>query len=76
MKSADEQTNENKKIFFFLRHNNDIDHIVPVIYKWLLQESIQTEVIITTNRKYLNDYRIKILKKFRYFLLVVIITSV
>jgi len=66
MNKIDDQSNENKKIFFFLRHNNDIDHIVPVIYKWLSQENIKTEVIVTTNRKYLNDYRVNILKKFKH----------
>ena len=63
------KNNENskkEKIFFFLRHNNDIDHIVPIIYKWLLNEKIETNVIITTKRKHLTDYRINILKKFKH----------
>jgi hypothetical protein len=56
--------NKGKKAFFFLRHNNDIDHIVPVLYKWLSLEKIPTDVIITTKKEFLNDYRIKLLKKF------------
>jgi len=52
------------KILFFLRHYNDIDHIVPVIYKWLHTSQGQAHVIITTDREYLDDYRIKFLEQF------------
>lgn len=52
-------------MFFFLRHNNDIDHITPVLYKWLSTENIPTDIIITTSRNLLEDYRIKYLKKFK-----------
>ncbi len=54
-----------KKAFFFLRHNNDIDHITPVLYKWLSTEDVPTDIIITTSRSLLEDYRIKYLKKFK-----------
>ena len=54
-----------KKAFFFLRHNNDIDHITPVLHKWLSNEEIETHIIICDNKKYLEDYRIKYLKKFK-----------
>ena len=54
----------NKKVFFFLRHNNDIDHITPVIYKWLSTENIPTDVIITSKKKFLKDYRIEYLNKY------------
>lgn len=54
----------NKKAFFFLRHNNDIDHIAPVLYKWLSTEDVQTNIIITTNPSLLNDYRINYLGRF------------
>jgi len=53
-----------KKAFFFLRHNNDIDHITPVLYKWLESVDVQTNIIITTERKLLNDFRINFLKKY------------
>ena len=53
------------KAFFFLRHNNDIDHITPVLHKWLSTENIPTDVIITTKRDFLDDYRINLLKKFK-----------
>ena len=60
------KTNQDKtKLFFFLRHNNDIDHMVPVIYKWLSKENTSVDVILTTKRQYLNDYRINILRKFK-----------
>jgi len=55
-----------KKAFFFLRHNNDIDHITPVLYKWLSNKKISTDIIITTDEKFLDDYRIKILKQFKH----------
>ena len=57
--------NKNVKAFFFLRHNNDIDHMTPVLYKWLSTENIPTDIIITTSPKFLNDYRINTLKKFK-----------
>ena len=57
------QTCNPKKAFFFLRHNNDIDHTVPVLYKWLLTEDIPTDIIIPTDRNLLNDDRIKFLKQ-------------
>lgn len=54
----------NKKLVFFLRAYNDIDHIVPVIYKWLSTENVPTDIIITSSRDYLNDYRIQFLRQF------------
>jgi len=57
--------NIHKKAIFFLRHNNDIDHMTPVIYKWLSTENIPTDVIITTQRSFLNDYRINYLRQFK-----------
>jgi hypothetical protein len=56
---------KNKKAIFFLRHNNDIDHITPVLYKWLSTENIPTDVIITTKKEYINDKRINYLKQFK-----------
>ncbi len=61
------RSNENtKKVFFFLRHNNDIDHVVPIIYKWLSTEKVPTDIVITTNKKYQDDYRIKYLEQFKH----------
>lgn len=55
---------QTEKAIFFLRHNNDIDHITPVLYKWLSTEKIPTDVIITTKRSHLDDPRINYLKQF------------
>lgn len=52
-----------QKIVFFLRHNNDIDHITPIIYKWINTKNIATDIIITSDKKLLEDYRIKFLKE-------------
>ena len=51
------------KIVTFLRHYNDIDHIVPVIYKWAQLKKDPVDIIITSSRDYLNDYRIQLLKE-------------
>lgn len=53
-----------QKALFFLRRYNDIDHIVPVLYKWLSLKDIPTEVMITTDRNHLHDYRIQFLRQF------------
>jgi len=58
------EKNANTKAFFFLRHNNDIDHITPVLYKWLSTKKVHTDIIIISNKKFLNDYRINYLKKY------------
>ena len=63
--SKNEQPKQNIKAFFFLRHNNDIDHITPVLYKWLTTENVQTDVIIPTSRDLLNDFRINFLKQYK-----------
>lgn len=50
------------KALFFLRHYNDIDHITPVISKWI--ESGHTgDVILIGHAKFRNDYRIHYLSK-------------
>jgi len=55
---------KSERAVFFLRHNNDIDHIVPVLYKWLSTENIPTDIIITTKKSLLHDPRIEVLKQF------------
>jgi hypothetical protein len=52
------------KLLVFLRAYNDIDHIVPVIYKWLSLEDVPTDIVITTNPDYLDDSRIQFLRQF------------
>jgi len=50
------------KALFFLRHYNDIDHITPVISKWV-ESGHNCDVILVGNPKFRNDYRIKFLSK-------------
>ena len=59
----------NKKLLVFLRAYNDIDHITPILYKWLIVTDIPVDVVITSNRSFLNDYRIKLLNQFQNFTL-------
>lgn len=50
-----------QQIIFFLRHYNDIDHIVPVIDSWCDTYSIPVSVILLSRRRYLDDFRIEYL---------------
>ena len=49
------------KALFFLRHYNDIDHITPVISKWI-GSGHQCDVVLIGSAKFLQDYRIKYLR--------------
>ncbi|HVW63731.1 MAG TPA: hypothetical protein VHB01_01860 [Nitrosospira sp.] len=50
------------KALFFLRHYNDIDHITPVISKWI-EAGHQCDVILIGNPKFRQDHRIKFLNR-------------
>ena len=50
------------KSLFFLRHYNDIDHITPVISKWIEAGHIG-DIVLIGNPKFLNDYRIEFLSR-------------
>ncbi len=50
------------KALFFLRHYNDIDHITPVISKWIESDHV-CDIILIGNPKFRNDYRIQYLCK-------------
>jgi hypothetical protein len=50
------------KALFFLRHYNDIDHITPVIYKWI-DAGHTCDIVLIGNSRFLNDYRIEFLRK-------------
>lgn len=52
-----------QKVVFFLRHNNDIDHVVPVIWKWTSMTGIPSVVIISNTPDILGDFRIQLLQK-------------
>lgn len=48
------------KALFFLRHYNDIDHITPVVSKWI-ESGHHGDVILLGHPKFLDDYRIQFL---------------
>ena len=50
------------KALFFLRHYNDIDHITPVIFKWVKSGHV-CDVVLIGHRNIRNDYRIEFLRK-------------
>jgi hypothetical protein len=50
------------KALFFLRHYNDIDHITPVISKWI-EAGHTGDIVLIGNPKFLHDYRIKFLSR-------------
>lgn len=52
-----------KKAVFFIRRYNDIDHIVPVIYKLATTRDIDISIIMRAPEDYLEDYRIQLVKK-------------
>lgn len=52
------------KALFFLRHYNDIDHVVPVVYKWASLDAGPADVVVTTDRERLEDHRIQLLRRF------------
>ena len=49
------------KARFFLRHYNDIDHVTPVIYKWVTTGHT-CDVVLIGNSRFRGDYRIQFLK--------------
>lgn len=48
------------KALFFLRHYNDIDHITPVIYKWV-DSGHKCDVVLIGNARFRDDFRIEYL---------------
>src|SRR5688500_3103480 len=50
------------KALFFLRHYNDIDHITPVIYKWV-HSGHTCDIVLIGRSLFRNDYRIEFLRK-------------
>lgn len=48
------------KALFFLRHYNDIDHITPVITKWV-ESGHSCDVILIGAKRFRNDFRIAFL---------------
>jgi hypothetical protein len=54
--------NLSMKALFFLRHYNDIDHITPVISKWI-ETGHSCDIVLIGKHRLLSDYRIEFLKK-------------
>lgn len=52
------------KALFFLRHYNDIDHITPVIYKWV-DSGNTCDIVLIGRSRFSNDYRIEFLRELR-----------
>jgi hypothetical protein len=50
------------KALFFLRHYNDIDHITPVIYKWI-DSGHQCDVVLIGAKKFRHDFRMEYLSQ-------------
>jgi len=46
-------------VVFFLRHYNDIDHIVPIIAEGVRTGAFDAEVVLATDESYLEDYRLQ-----------------
>lgn len=45
------------KALFFLRHYNDIDHITPIIYKWV-DSGHECDVVLIGSAKFRRDFRV------------------
>lgn len=56
-----------RKALVFLRHNNDVDQIVPVLWKWLSTSDVHVKVILSGEKDLSNDYRIDFLRQFDRF---------
>jgi hypothetical protein len=50
------------KALFFLRHYNDIDHITPVISKWI-ESAHHCDIVLIGRPKFRHDYRIEFLRQ-------------
>ncbi len=50
------------KALFFLRHYNDIDHVTPVICKWI-QSGHQCDVVLIGSAKFRRDFRVQYLSQ-------------
>ena len=50
------------KALFFLRHYNDIDHVTPVIYKWI-KSGHQCDVVLIGSAQFRRDFRVQYLKE-------------
>jgi hypothetical protein len=49
---------------FFMNHYNEIDHMSPVIHRWLSVTDVPTRVVLTGDEHIGSDYRIDALREF------------
>ncbi len=49
-------------LLVFLRHYNDIDHVTPVIWKWVDSGHGAVRVVLSANERVLADYRVRLLQ--------------
>lgn len=56
----------NKQFLFLLRHHNDVDHIVPVIFALASSSKASINVLITAGDVSLDDFRLKLLTGFMH----------
>lgn len=54
--------NTGMKVLFFLRHYNDIDHITPIISKWI-ESGHSCDVVLIGAMRFRDDFRIAFLSK-------------
>lgn len=52
-----------RRVLFFLRHYNDIDHIVPVIYRMLERNEASVSILVTSDRSKVDDFRLRIIRE-------------
>lgn len=52
------------KALFFLRHYNDIDHITPIVFKWV-NSGHDCDIVLIGKTYFIKDFRIEFLKKLR-----------
>ncbi|MFY0690142.1 MAG: hypothetical protein JXQ90_23415 [Cyclobacteriaceae bacterium] len=57
---------KDNKIWIFIRAYNDLDNIIPVVYKLILKK-VGVHIIITGSKSLLQDYRLKYLKNIGEF---------
>ncbi len=50
------------KALFFLRHHNDIDHITPIISKWI-DSGHRCDVVLIGKAHFIRDFRIEFLRQ-------------
>lgn len=47
------------KAVFFLKHYNDIDHVIPIVHEGVTSSAFDAEVVVITDKSYLRDYRLR-----------------